>query len=159
VGLDAHGPGHTLGSSHGDSRIYRRAYWEGGHYVPLLNRAYDGWRALDEQSSERVFVKTGGLFVGRASSTLVRQSRATAVEHAIAHELIDADELHARFPAFRPLEGVEALYEPDALMLFADAARAGFLAGAASAGAGRGQSECSTGSGGGGRAGRPACTR
>src|SRR5688572_8821393 len=84
VGLDAHGPGHTLGSSHGDSRIYRRAYWEGGHYVPLLNRAYDGWRELDEQSSARVFVKTGGIFVGRASSTLVRQSRATAVEHAIA---------------------------------------------------------------------------
>ena len=41
LGLDRWAPGHTFGSSHGDSRIIREAYFEHPMYVPILRRAYD----------------------------------------------------------------------------------------------------------------------
>ena len=38
-------PGHDRGSSHGDTRIFRTAYFESPEYVPLLKRAGQLWRA------------------------------------------------------------------------------------------------------------------
>ena len=51
VGVDAGTPPHTLGSSHGGSRIIREAYFEDPLYVPLVQRAYEGWRALERCAS------------------------------------------------------------------------------------------------------------
>jgi sarcosine oxidase len=39
VGLDRFSPPHSLGSSHGRSRIIREAYFEHPAYVPLVQRA------------------------------------------------------------------------------------------------------------------------
>jgi glycine/D-amino acid oxidase-like deaminating enzyme len=47
VGFDAFERGHARGSSHGRSRITRKAYLEGVDYVPLVLRAYDLWRDLE----------------------------------------------------------------------------------------------------------------
>jgi len=41
LGLDRWTPGHVFGSSHGDSRIIREAYFEHPAYVPLVQRAYE----------------------------------------------------------------------------------------------------------------------
>ena len=43
IGLDRFEPGHRLGSSYGESRIIRMAYFEDPAYVPLLRSAYDAW--------------------------------------------------------------------------------------------------------------------
>ena len=39
LGLEQFAPRHTLGSSHGDSRIIRELYFENPLYVPLVQRA------------------------------------------------------------------------------------------------------------------------
>lgn len=39
LGIEASGPTHSYSSSQGESRIFRRAYWEGEKYLPLLNHA------------------------------------------------------------------------------------------------------------------------
>lgn len=137
LGLDAGEPAHTAGSSHGPTRIFRRAYWEGGTYVPLLERAYAGWRELDADGAGGgpVVLSTGGLFVGAATSRLVSGSRQTAEEHGIAHEVLAAHEVRRRFPAFHVRDGEVGLVEPDALMLAAPTARTAFLARAVRAGA------------------------
>ena len=36
LGMEQFTPGHALGSSHGDSRVIRQAYFEDPAYVPLL---------------------------------------------------------------------------------------------------------------------------
>src|SRR5688572_5244253 len=47
LGLDPNDPPHTLGSSHGESRVIREAYFEDPAYVPLVRRAYEEWAALE----------------------------------------------------------------------------------------------------------------
>jgi len=49
LGLEQFGVPHDRGSSHGDSRIIRKAYFEHPDYVPLLERAYVLWRELEQQ--------------------------------------------------------------------------------------------------------------
>lgn len=135
LGIEAGGPVHDLGSSHGETRIFRRAYWEGDWYVPLLNRSYEGWMELHDNAPDTIALKTGGLFVGSKRSKLVRGSRDVATRCAISHEYLDAAQIVHRFPAFRVDDDAVAVYEPDALMLFADRARLAYLSCAARGGA------------------------
>ena len=50
LGLDRFAPPHTDGSSHGESWIVRELYYEDPLYVPLVQRAYDRWEALEFDS-------------------------------------------------------------------------------------------------------------
>ncbi len=44
LGLDRFHPPHDRGSSHGETRVIRAAYFEHPLYVPLVRAAYDRWR-------------------------------------------------------------------------------------------------------------------
>ncbi len=48
LGLEQFTPAHDRGSSHGESRIIRQAYYEGAEYVPLILRAYELWEELEK---------------------------------------------------------------------------------------------------------------
>jgi glycine/D-amino acid oxidase-like deaminating enzyme len=52
LGLEAFTPAHEKGSSHGESRIIRQAYFEDPAYVPLVLRAYELWDQLEAESNE-----------------------------------------------------------------------------------------------------------
>src|ERR671937_345330 len=71
LGLEAFAPGHRLGSSHGESRIIRLAYYEHPNYVPLLRRAYEVWRMVERAADVELLKVTGGLMIGRPDSELV----------------------------------------------------------------------------------------
>lgn len=114
VGLERFSPVHAMGSSHGRSRVIRQAYFEGADYVPLLRRAYELTERLGADVGRELLHLVGGLFVGAESSRTVAGSRASAVEHDIAHELLDAAELRRRFPVLRPAPDDVALLEPGA---------------------------------------------
>ena len=118
LGLDAFAPGHTQGSSHGESRIIRLAYFEHPNYVPLLRRAYQLWESTQAESGHQLLQLTGGLFVGQHDSALVQGCLLSARTHGLNHELLQADEVHRRFPAFEPREDDVAVYEPMAGVLF-----------------------------------------
>src|SRR5690349_14554105 len=64
VGFDAHAPPHTMGSSHGESRIIREAYWEDPAYVPLVRRAYGLWDELAAESGQPLLARCGALLAG-----------------------------------------------------------------------------------------------
>lgn len=51
--LDRFAPPHTMGSSHGHSRIIREAYFEDPRYVPLVQRAYRKWAELEASTDTR----------------------------------------------------------------------------------------------------------
>lgn len=114
LGLEQFSAAHTLGSSHGHTRIIRQAYLEGAAYVPLVQHAYDRWRALERDSGEQLLIVTGGLMLGPEGSDTISGSRTSAELYDIPHELLDAPEIRRRFPQFRPDDSTVGLYEPSA---------------------------------------------
>ncbi|MGY2210174.1 FAD-dependent oxidoreductase [Pseudomonas pergaminensis] len=78
LGIDTSGPTHRHGSSQGESRIFRRAYWEGDKYLPLLNHANLLWNELEQSIMTQLLYRTGGLFIGSRSSQIIAGSIHTA---------------------------------------------------------------------------------
>ena len=117
LGIEQFTPGHAHGSSHGKSRIIREAYFEDPRYVPLVQRAYECWHALEAESGVTVLRQTGGLMLGAPGSEVVSGALRSATLHGLSHEVIDAIEVRRRYPAFRPAEHEIGVVEPRAGML------------------------------------------
>lgn len=123
TGVEGGGPLHTKGSSHGGARIFRRAYWEGKSYLPLLNLAHAGWERLQSSSDKRLLVPTGGIFIGQRATNVVQGSLLTALQGNIPHESWDAITLRRRLPQFRISNDMHAVFEPGAYSIAAEDAR------------------------------------
>lgn len=135
VGVDRHAPPHTLGSTHGRSRIIREAIFEHPLYVPLVRRAYELWAELEAETGERLFHRTGGLMIGPPDGVLVQGARASALAHEVPHELLGAGEVRRRFPAYAPPADAVALLESNAGLLLPEAIVTAHLRLAAAGGA------------------------
>ena len=114
LGLENFGPAHDQGSAHGGSRIIRQSYFEGPAYVPLLQRAFEGWRELQAESGRELLELCGGIYLGDPDNPIVIGSREAAAIHGLPHEILDAAEIRSRFPTMRPAEHVIGVYEPNA---------------------------------------------
>lgn len=123
LAIEKGGPTHRGGSSHGATRIFRQAYWEGQSYRDLLSIADKGWRELQNASETRLIVQTGGVFIGPKTTGVVAGSLSTAIHGNIEHEHLAAAEIRERFPQFRVDDDMEAVYEPGAYALLAEEAR------------------------------------
>ena len=135
LGFDHFTPPHNHGSSHGQSRIIRQAYWEDHRYVPLLMRAYELWEKLEADSGESLMRIIGGLMIGRATGDLVSRSALSAELFKLPHKLLSAAELRRLYPAFQIEDDWVALWEANAGYLNPEACIEQQLRLAASAGA------------------------
>jgi sarcosine oxidase len=117
LGFEQFAPGHKQGSSHGDSRIIRETYFEHPLYVPLVRRAHELWRELEDRSGSSLMTITGGLMIGPLDGSVVRGTLRSAKEHGLPHEILTPAEVRQRFPAFELDKGLVAVFDP----------RAGFL--------------------------------
>jgi sarcosine oxidase len=113
LGLDRFEPGHERGSSHGRTRIIRLGYFEHPSYVPLARRAYALWRELEAASGRKLLTVTGIAEIGRPNSRLVRGTLAAARAHDLPHQILSAQELTLRYPAFRLPPDFVAVLQPD----------------------------------------------
>jgi sarcosine oxidase len=131
--LEQFGLNHGFGSSHGRTRIIRLAYYEDPRYVPLLLRAFDGWRELERDSGAELLKMTGGLMVGGEEGELVPGVMRSARAHGLRCESLTAKEVGERFDAFALSDGYSAVYEESAGVLFPEKIVESFvrLAGAA----------------------------
>jgi sarcosine oxidase len=134
-GFDRFTPPHSHGSSHGQTRIIRKAYWEDPRYVPLLLRAYELWRRLEADSGQSLLHITGGLMIGRADGDLVAGSQVSAEQFDLQHELLSAAQMRRLYPAFKVDDDWVALWERDAGYLHPEVCVAQQLQQAALAGA------------------------
>jgi len=121
LGLDRYPIGHDRGSSHGETRVIRQAYFEHPDYVPLLKRAYDLWDALEAETGEALFFRTGVLQAGPPDGEVVRGVRASALAHGLEIDELGASELKRSYPAFRFPEGAVAVLERNAGYLLVEA--------------------------------------
>lgn len=115
LGLEQFHVGHDRGSSHGESRIIRRAYFEHPDYVPLLFRAYELWDELAAEAREELLVRNGVLIMGRPGKSPVFTGTLESGErYGIPLETLSAAEVQRRFPAYQPAEGLSGVLEPGA---------------------------------------------
>lgn len=112
LGIERFWPAHDRGSHHGDSRIIRLGYFEDPCYVPLLHRAYAAWNEIEARSGAELLHITGVLQIGRPQDKLVSGVLASCRLHGLAHEILDARQMAARFPAFQLDEDEVAVLEP-----------------------------------------------
>src|SRR5687768_16284200 len=118
LGLDRFELPHTMGSSHGETRVIREAYFEHPSYVPLVQRAYELWAELEEEAGEELYLKTDGVMIGAPESEVFSGAVQSAREHGLAHEILDAEEIRKRFPGLNPAEGMMGVLEPRAGILY-----------------------------------------
>jgi sarcosine oxidase len=121
--------GHTHGSSHGSSRIFRLSYPD-ERYVRLAQQSLADWRELESLCGDRLLVTTGSLDLGRYASTNARALRACGARH----EVLDGAQAAERWPlSFEPHEPV--LHQPDAGVILAPQAWQALLGDAVALGA------------------------
>ncbi|UHC18887.1 N-methyl-L-tryptophan oxidase [Methylobacterium currus] len=121
IGLDRFAPPHTMGSSHGETRITRQAIGEGRDYVPLVLESHRIWRELEAETGESLLHACGALVMAPGTGVnshhgkpnFVQNSIDAARAFSIPHEVLDGREVCHRFPQFLGLDGSEiAYYEP-----------------------------------------------
>ncbi|MBX3012304.1 MAG: N-methyl-L-tryptophan oxidase [Caldilineaceae bacterium] len=120
LGIDQFRPPHTLGSSHGESRITRLSTGEGAAYVPLAQRSHALWRELEAESGTTLLTLSGGLIISprqesayfHGQGDFVAQTAAIANQFALAHEVWPADTVRQRWPQLRMNDHEHAYYEP-----------------------------------------------
>ena len=117
IGIEQFGVAHDRGSSHGKSRMIRKAYFEDPAYVPLVLRAYELWRELESESGSTLLRTTGVLSAGTENSGIIAGTRRAAAEHNLAIEALDRNEVRRRYPRLQLEADEVALFEPDAGVL------------------------------------------
>ena len=132
VVLDAFGPAHRNGSSHGSARIFRRAYPD-PLYVRLSGQAGARWRELAAEAGEDLVTVTGGLDFGAARNP--GRLHAVLTRCDVPVELMTAAAAAQRWPQF-DFSGVDqVMFQAEAGVLDPDRAIAAMLRLAAASGA------------------------
>lgn len=109
--------GHGLGSSHGPSRIVRRAYPDAYH-TSLMTEAYPLWRELEQASGVPLFHEVGLLCFGPAEGEYVRGLGEALASQCVAFERGGAE----RIPGLRLERGEASIFVPEAGWVAADLA-------------------------------------
>lgn len=121
IGFDRYAPPHTLGSTHGETRVTRQAAGEGAPYVPFVLRSHEIWRELERETGHRFFVANGMLVLRsqghpeplhHGKPDFLGSTAALAKEFGIAHEMLDDKALARRFPHLDGIDGVVGYFEP-----------------------------------------------
>jgi monomeric sarcosine oxidase len=104
VGIERFGAVHERGSSHGRTRMIRRAYpnvvWN-----DLVEEAYRAWAALELESGRTLVRRTGGIYAHVEPSSLQGPG---------CEPLSGPDEVAELMPGLRIPDGHRAVYDPQA---------------------------------------------
>jgi monomeric sarcosine oxidase len=130
--LEAFGPGHRNGSSHGGARIFRRAYPDKLH-VQLTGAAGELWRKLEDLAGEKLLTATGGLDFGAARRP--RQLHEVVTSCGVPAELLEPEAAAERWPYFDFAGAGQVMFHSDAGVLDPGKAMAAMLRLAAANGA------------------------
>lgn len=120
LGIDQFEHGHNRGSSHGQTRAIRMAYFEHADYVPLLRRAYALWDELERTSARKLFHKTGLLEIGPADGIVVPGVLESAAKYDLPVEQLSRVDVEERFPGFAMPEDALAVFERNAGFLMVE---------------------------------------
>ncbi|HXV64225.1 MAG TPA: FAD-dependent oxidoreductase [Vicinamibacteria bacterium] len=115
--VDAYGPGNSRASSGGETRQIRVGYGDQELYSRWVLKAFDLWRAREEEFGQRLLFETGRLQLAAEWSDSLKATQRVLEKLGVGCEVVSTEELEKRYPQMRP-EGVSfALFEPSAAVL------------------------------------------
>lgn len=110
--IDSAHPPHQEGSHHGATRLIRHAYGEGARYVPLVLRAQQLWDELEQQSGEQIMHRSGIINLSPSRSPFIQNVIESARQFQLEVEVLSAEQVRARWPAFSVPDGYTGVFEP-----------------------------------------------
>jgi sarcosine oxidase len=115
AGIERHGIGHHLGSSHGVTRLFRIACQEHPGLAPIALRSLELWTELGSQTGQRLVQQSGCLSVGPAGGHAVGGAVAAAEAAGLPLDRLSHAELAARQPQYAGLAPSDvAVWDPGA---------------------------------------------
>ncbi|MFM9057792.1 MAG: N-methyl-L-tryptophan oxidase [Planctomycetaceae bacterium] len=121
LGLDRFPVAHDRGSSHGQTRLIRLAYYEHPDYVPLLRRAYQLWHELERGSGAPLLTESGVVMAGPCGCDLVAGAELAARTHGLDLERIALADVRRRWPALSIPDEWRVVHEACGGYLFVEA--------------------------------------
>src|ERR1017187_2584146 len=103
AGIERHGIGNHLGSSHGATRLFRIACQEHPGLAPIAVKSLELWTGLGDQIGERLVRQSGCLSTGSPESRPVSGAIAAAAAAGIPILEFSHEELAARQPQYAGL--------------------------------------------------------
>ena len=116
--VDQHGPANSRASSGGETRIIRSGYGQLSIYARWARDSLGEWLALERRSGERLFIRTGALFIAR-HRTWLDDTEETLRRERIPCRRLSPDDLSRRLPVLAFPDASGAVFEPEAGVLFA----------------------------------------
>jgi len=113
LGLERYSIPHTMGSSHGVTRIVRKTSYENPAYLPLLERAYELWHELDSKSTDNLIHTHGYVATSPEDGSLFRRAVEACEAHDLEHSVLTAPELSDRYPGYDLPSDYMAVIEPN----------------------------------------------
>ncbi|MDE0084655.1 MAG: N-methyl-L-tryptophan oxidase [Candidatus Poribacteria bacterium] len=110
--------GHTLGSSHGETRIIR-FFYDKPFYTELMKTAYAEWRDLESVSGKQLLFITGSVNLGESGNPYMISVRQSLDAAGVESEWWDAKQLTERFSQFRVSNDMDILWQKDTGFLYA----------------------------------------
>nr|KAF6458156.1 pipecolic acid and sarcosine oxidase [Rousettus aegyptiacus] len=110
---------HSRGSSHGQSRIIRRAYPE-DFYTQMMDECYQIWAQLEQETGTQLYRQTGLLLLGMKENPELKTMQATLSRQGIEHQCLSSEELKQRFPNIQLTRGEVGLLDKFGGVLYAD---------------------------------------
>ncbi|MGH7199551.1 MAG: N-methyl-L-tryptophan oxidase, partial [Planctomycetaceae bacterium] len=102
------------GSSHGQTRIIRQAYFEHPDYVPLCRRAYELWRDLESETGRELMHLCGLMLAGPTEGEAIAGARRAAELHGVGIENVAPEDARRRFRGFRFADADDVVFEANA---------------------------------------------
>ncbi|KAL1780116.1 peroxisomal sarcosine oxidase [Sigmodon hispidus] len=112
---------HSRGSSHGQSRIIRKAYPE-DFYTRMMDECYQTWAQLEHEAGTQLRRHTELLLLGMKENPELKTMQATLSRQGIDHECLSSVDLKQRFPNIEFTRGEVGLLDKTGGVLYADKA-------------------------------------
>ncbi|XP_069767187.1 peroxisomal sarcosine oxidase [Narcine bancroftii] len=112
---------HSRGSSHGQSRIIRKAYSK-ACYAHMMTECYQQWKQLEAEGNIELFRETGLLVLGEEVDPTFQNMKKTLIDNKVPMATLTSADFSKSFPAVKLPKGVSAILDKTAGILQADRA-------------------------------------
>jgi sarcosine oxidase len=126
TGIEQFQIGHSFGSSHGQSRVIRKAYFEHPNYVPLLESSYKLWAEFSNKIGKKIYHETGLIYFCPEDSGLLAGLFESSKKYGIEVSKLSPRELIPFQKQFNIPKGFLSVLEPQAGYLESDNCISGY---------------------------------